>query len=83
APASAWTKVQWQNVNNDWEDVTGWQGTLTQGSRRWWVDAKDFGTGPFRWVITDGKGGTVIATSDSFNLPQFPNDPVVTQLTVP
>jgi hypothetical protein len=50
--AGAWSVVQWQDSVGNWHDVEGWRGTLdSQGVIRWWVDAKDFGTGPFRWVI--------------------------------
>ncbi len=58
--AGAWSVVQWQDVNDNWQDVEGWRGTLDErGVRRWWVDAKDFGTGPFRWVITGSAEGSL------------------------
>jgi hypothetical protein len=65
APAhpGAWSVVQWQDINGNWQDVDGWRGSLNEaGSRRWWVAAKDLGTGPFRWVVGE-------AVSEPFNLP--------------
>lgn len=73
-PAGAWSVVQWQDANGDWQNVEGWQGTLNNGTRRWWVHSKDFGKGPFRWVVYDSPGGTKIGASESFTLPQFPNE---------
>lgn len=65
-----WTVVQWQDRAGGWHDVEGWRGMLdARGSRRWWVAAKDFGTGPFRWVVSQGPGGPVLGISQSFNLP--------------
>lgn len=76
-PAGVWSVVQWQNSAGNWEDVEGWQGTLDEnGSRCWWVAQKDFGDGPFRWVVTQGKGGPVLGTSNSFNLPAGANETV-------
>jgi hypothetical protein len=70
APAEAWTVVQWQDTNGGWQQVEGWQGTLeADGSKRWWVAAKDFGKGPFRWVILARQGGQPLATSALFYLP--------------
>jgi hypothetical protein len=48
--AGAWGVVQWQDSNGDWQAVEGWQGPLP-ANNRWWVAAKDFRTGPFRWAI--------------------------------
>lgn len=65
-----WSVVQWQNELGDWYDVEGWQGALdATGSRRWWVHEKDFGDGLFRWVVMQSPGGTVLGTSQPFNLP--------------
>jgi hypothetical protein len=70
APPGAWTVVQWQNELDDWYDVAGWRGTLDeQGRRRWWVAKKDFGTGPFRWVVKQGPNGSVLGSSRPFDLP--------------
>lgn len=73
APAGAWTVVQWQDSAGGWHDVEGWRGSVA-GSSRWWVHPKDFGTGPFRWVVRTGPEGPQWATSASFNLPGQPNE---------
>jgi len=66
--AGQWSAVQWQDSNGDWQTVEGWQGSLDErGVRRWWVAAKDFGTGPFRWVVGDTTQPGAI--SNPFNLP--------------
>jgi len=70
APADAWSVVQWQDFAGGWHDVEGWRGSLDQsGMRRWWVAPKDFDTGPFRWVVTQGQGGAIVWVSESFSLP--------------
>ncbi|MCB0195435.1 MAG: hypothetical protein KDJ65_26035 [Anaerolineae bacterium] len=73
APAGAWGVVQWLGADGNWHDVEGWQGPV-QVSNRWWVAAKDFNTGPFRWAVNSGPGGEQLGTSESFTLPQFPNE---------
>ena len=63
--AGAWSVVQWQDSAGNWHDVEGWRGTLdSSGYIRWWVAAKDFGTGPFRWVIT---GGDSVSVADEWS----------------
>lgn len=69
APDGVWTVVQWQDSTDGWHDVEGWRGTLDRGQKIWWVAQRDFGTGPFRWVIYEGEGGRLLATSESFYLP--------------
>jgi hypothetical protein len=70
APADAWSVVQWQDFDGGWHDVEGWRGSLDRwGMRRWWVAPKDFGTGPFRWVVTQGPGGAMLWSSEPFSLP--------------
>ena len=70
APAGLWTVVQWQDGLGGWHDVEGWQGTLVDGWQIWWVARRDFGTGPFRWVVyQDSTKGALLAVSQSFNLP--------------
>ncbi len=75
APAGAWAVVQWQDSAGGWRDVEGWSGTVSDSSQ-WWVHPKDFGTGPFRWVITRGKGGPVQSASEPFYLPAGANETV-------
>ncbi len=72
APAGAWAVVQWQDSAGGWRDVEGWSGTVSDSSR-WWVHPKDFGTGPFRWIITRGKGGPAQSASEVFHLPASAN----------
>ncbi len=66
----AWTVVQWQDTAGNWHDVEGWQGWLdATGGKVWWVAARDFGTGPFRWAIYRSKAGELLAISQPFYLP--------------
>jgi len=71
ALAGAWAVVQWQDSAGGWHDVEGWRGAVADSSR-WWVHPKDFGTGPFRWVVITGPDGPLWAASASFNLPSQP-----------
>lgn len=65
-----WTGVEWQDAAGNWHPVEGWQGTLeADQTKTWWVAAADGGKGPFRWVISDRRGGEVRAISSAFNLP--------------
>jgi hypothetical protein len=69
APAGTWTVVQWAG-GGQWFDVEGWRCELgPYGRVVWWVEAKDFGTGPFRWVVYDEAGGQPLDISADFNLP--------------
>ena len=47
------------------------------GRRRWWVDAKDFGTGPFRWIVSRGPRGPQLARSEVFKLPNQANETMI------
>ena len=70
-----WSLVQWQDSDDHWHNVDGWQGDLdSTGTRRWWVDARDFGTGPFRWLVLQRPNDQPLATSASFHLPQGANE---------
>jgi hypothetical protein len=74
-----WTIVQWQDNGGNWHNVEGWQGTFDRvkvdkdeavmGQKTWWVGASDLGKGPFRWQVYRSKGGSLVATSTPFNLP--------------
>lgn len=69
-PTHLWTIVQWEDTDGGWHNVDGWQGTLDDGiSKTWWVAPEDFNTGPFRWAVYNQKGGDLLATSNSFQLP--------------
>lgn len=70
APAGDWAVVQWQDATGNWHDVEGWQGSVKgEGTGPFWVAAKDFGTGPFRWAILTEPGGSVLKGSAPFDLP--------------
>ena len=74
ASAGDWSVVQWQDNTGGWHDVEGWRGPLTGSANRiWWVAARDFGKGLFRWVITEGSGGRLLGASQTFNLPNQAN----------
>jgi hypothetical protein len=79
APAGAWVVVQWQDSAGGWHNVEGWQGTLGNSSR-WWVHPKDFGTGPFRWMMMQAPNGPMIGMSEPFRLPDGANE--VTKVVV-
>lgn len=75
APAGAWTVVQWQDSAGNWHNIDGWQTSLVTGNNiRWWVAPKDFGSGPFRWAVTEGPGGCLLAMSSPFTLPDEANE---------
>jgi hypothetical protein len=76
-----WTAVQWQDSRGRWHDVEGWRGQLEavangRGTKRWWVAQKDFGTGPFRWVVRRGQEGALLAASQPFSLPRAKGETV-------
>lgn len=64
-----WSAVQWQGNDGAWHDVESWQGRLETGVQSWRVLPKDFGTGPFRWIVSDGPDGKLLAHSAPFALP--------------
>lgn len=71
APTGVWSAVQWQDANGDWQTVEGWQGAVdANGAKQWWVAQKDFGSGPFRWLVGD-------AASESFTLPAEANSTLI------
>ena len=74
------TVVEWQDTQGNWHEVEGWQGTPDHvipgpsatmvGLKAWGVAAKDFGTGPFRWLVyNDHSLAERLAVSSPFNLP--------------
>ncbi len=82
-----WTVVQWQDDRGIWHDVEGWQGTLNEvqdavGKKEWWVAEADLGKGPFRWVVYRGQDGALLATSESFYLPDTVGRIVQTEVAV-
>lgn len=75
--AGLWTIVQWQDGLGDWHDIEGWQGMLDEGHKKvWWVAPKDFGTGPFRWMVYQGQRGKELAQSELFYLPSSAGETV-------
>lgn len=81
-----WTVVQWQDSLGGWHDVESWRGILDEikqhkGDKRWWVYPRDYGKGPFRWQVYQSPGGTVLATSPSFNLPGNARQRVIVEVT--
>ena len=83
APRGSWAVVQWQRDDGMWIDVDGWCSQLDYtGSVSWWVGPKDFGDGPFRWLVTDGDGGPQLAVSNPFMLPTVVNETQRVELTL-
>lgn len=69
--ADNWTKVQWQDADEVWHDVTGWQGELeADGTKTWWVGEELLGSGPFRWIVL--ANNKAVGLSNPFNLPTTP-----------
>lgn len=64
-----WSVVEWQGGDGTWHVVDGWQGTVEAGSKRWAVYEKNFGEGPFRWVIYKSAAGELVGRSLPFVLP--------------
>lgn len=73
-----WSVVQWQDAGGGWHNVEGWMGIVEKGKTIWWVDRPHWGTGPFRWVVSEGANGVILGTSASFNLPQSRQTTTVT-----
>jgi hypothetical protein len=74
-PPNAWVQVQWSTwAKTNWYPVDAWSGPLAQNDYGWgavWYEEKDYGTGPFRWVVFDGnpaQGGQVWGMSIPFYL---------------
>ena len=89
APSTAWVEVEWQNaVDSSWHTVMGWQGDLDYTDsgaayKQWAVASRDYGTGPFRWVVCAEEDGAVLVTSKPFKLPTDNSANLVMTLTVP
>ena len=69
ALAGGWAVVQWQDRAGNWHDVEGWRGSLDGDGASWWVHPKDFGSGPFRWTVSEQAGGKLLGASRPFSLP--------------
>lgn len=69
--AALWTEVQWVDGAGGWHAVENWRGETNGGGEiTWWVEGKDFGTGPFRFAVYDVAGGTLLGASEPFMLPE-------------
>lgn len=79
--SGAWTVVQWQDSAGNWHDVEGWQGALEGSQKTWWVDAKDFRKGPFRWVVYAEQNGQILGHSNSFYLPTAAAEMIIVELS--
>ena len=83
APSTFWSVVQWKDVQGGWHDVGGWQGTLETGyGRSWGVLPKDFGKGPFRWVVYAGPEGDLLGASEDFWLPHYGGQTVNVEISL-
>ncbi len=85
---SQWSDVQWQDSLGVWHAVESWRGQFDQvmngvGTKTWWVDQYSFGPTPFRWVVFDDTGKTVLVTSEPFNLPTQNQQWVVVTVSLP
>ena len=55
---------------------------MCEGKKLWWVAEADFGKGPFRWAVYQGRGGKLLAQSESFYLPQFAGETVRIEISL-
>jgi PKD repeat protein len=78
--AGKWSAVQWQDATGTWQEIEGWQGQIENGRKRWWVAPDLYGNRFFRWVISDGEAGPVLAISKPFALPGSAEEMVVWQV---
>jgi hypothetical protein len=81
-PANAWVGVQWLDLTGTtWTMIDTWLYPLDQdinyGRTVRGVEPKDFGTGPYRWVVYAGnpaEGGKLWGVSTPFYFPQASRD---------
>ena len=80
-----WTQVQWLAGDGKWYDVNGWGGHLTQNNDvLWFVGKNHLGAEPvFRWLAYDQEGGSLLAMSNAFYLPELAKQTVEVTLIVP
>ena len=76
-----WAEVEWQDPQGKWHSVDGWKG-MFDATQEWWVGEDDLGTGPFRWLVYDGSGGTLLASSEAFDLPDKPKQTVNVEVSL-
>jgi hypothetical protein len=85
-----WTEVEWLHEKGYWLDVKGWQGGLNSvaaaddggviGRQTWWVSQEHLGKGPFRWRLYRKQGSWLMATSQSFYLPENVGETITIEL---
>ncbi len=64
------TVVQYYDASGQWRDVSGWVQPLRNTNQVLWnVLRRDWGTGPYRWVVKNATKGYVMATTSGFYLP--------------
>ncbi len=73
------TQVQWQDACGTWVDVEGWYGAhdlievaedgSATATKIWWIAEENYGTGPFRWLVTDETDTVLLQISEPFTLP--------------
>jgi non-canonical (house-cleaning) NTP pyrophosphatase len=66
--------VQYLDAAGAWQNVEGWQTTVTINAYgvavvQWGVAPANFGQGSFRWAILGSQGGSVVGVSPVFDLP--------------
>lgn len=77
------TIVQWQDSQGAWHDVPNWQGALGYDGRIfWWVEPKDLGTGPFRWLILNPCRCQALVVTEAFHLPARPGETLLTEIRI-
>lgn len=77
-----WTIVEWQGGDGAWHVVEGWQGATRAGSKRWAVFERNFGEGPFRWVVTRAPDGERVGISAPFYLPRHADTELPVAVTI-
>ena len=74
--------VQWQDGTGKWHSVGGWRSETVTMPTKWWVNPSDFGKGPFRWLVYEHSQKNVVATSDTFFLPESEQHIVDVHMTI-
>ena len=76
--AELFAQVQWLAGDGTWVTTDGWRGTLefepsgdsgVIGMQHWAVGRSLYGQTEFRWQVFDREGGTLIGTSEMFDMP--------------
>lgn len=81
-PDTLWTIIQWQDAQDNWHNVEGWQGNFNERLEVvWWVAPEDLDKGPFRWVVYEQQSSDeIVGVSESFNLPS--NNKVILEIEI-